>query len=191
MIKTKFLIVGLGNPGKDYEKTRHNIGFEVADNLVKTIEPFGNLSFGINKKLKAAIIKTKIGDSEVIIAKPLTFMNLSGEAVHKMMENFGVKPQDVVVISDDSNLEVGQIRVRFSGESGGHNGLKSIISSIGNDFWRIRIGIGNNEKIALEKFVLEKIPKNDRESINASVDKVVEYLIESISKNKMGNQTIN
>jgi PTH1 family peptidyl-tRNA hydrolase len=186
-----YLIVGLGNPGLEYAKNRHNVGFMAVEQLAKKAEPFGKVGFDSEKKLEAEITKTKIGDTEIIICKPQTFMNLSGKSVSKIMDYYDVEPYNTIVISDDTNLELGQVRVRSGGDSGGHNGLKSIISSIGQDFWRVRIGIGENVQIPLEDYVLQNPSDAELKIIADMIDKTADYLLESISNNSLENHTIN
>lgn len=183
----KYLVVGLGNPGDQYQGTRHNLGFDVADKITQSLE----VSFAKNSKLKSEIAKGKIGENEVIVIKPQTYMNLSGEAVRAVADYYEVKVENILVISDDSNLEIGQIRVRFGGEAGGHNGLKSVIGYLSDNFWRIRLGVGSNDKIALEDFVLQRFNQTDREIVNDMIDKTAEYVVNSISSNKIENETIN
>lgn len=178
-----YLIIGLGNPGKEYEGTRHNVGFEFADKMIGELK---SDKFTLNKKLKSQILKT----GDLIIAKPQTYMNLSGEAVASLAKYYNISGENIIVISDDCNLKAGEARIRFSGSDGGHNGLKSIISSFSNEFWRIRIGIGQNSNEPLETFVLRKIPKGDIKKIEDTIDKAVSLLIESISQGKLQNTSI-
>jgi len=188
------LIVGLGNPGKKYENTRHNVGFLVMDKIQNLIRQLADKSqnFKLEKKFNAEIAKIQVGDKDAILAKPQTFMNLSGEAVQKLMQFYKIKPADIWVISDDLNLQLGQIRVRFGGSDGGHNGLKSIIEAIGEKFWRIRVGIGSNLKfkseklkinniIPAEKYVLENFNKEEKEIIDKVIDETADIVVRSIS----------
>ena len=133
------LIVGLGNPGKEYAGTRHNVGFDVADRLIDEYRIDGPTRFG-----KALIGKGKIGDRRVIVMKPMTFMNLSGEAVRYCLDYYKLDPKEsLVVISDDIDLPAGKLRIREKGSAGGHNGLKNIIECCGTqEFARIRVGVG-------------------------------------------------
>lgn len=136
------IIVGLGNPGKEYEDTRHNIGFMVIDRLAKELSD-GPVSWTTEKKTKAYTIN--IGG--VLLAKPQTFMNASGEAVSKLIEYYKADPADIWVIHDDLDLPLGKIRIREGGASAGHNGIESIIKSLGSDeFVRFRLGIGNGKE---------------------------------------------
>ena len=131
-------IIGLGNPGREYERNRHNIGFQVIDLLA---EKHG-MRFD-QRKFRALLAKGRILGHDVILAKPLTFMNSSGEAVGPLAHFYKIEPQDILVIADDLDIPQGRIRLRPMGSSGGHNGLKSIILHLGTeDFSRARIGIG-------------------------------------------------
>ena len=132
------LIVGLGNPGKQYETTKHNIGFLVLDALA------ANLGLSFNKtKFKSIYAEGNIGTERVILVKPQTFMNLSGESVRPWMDYFDLTEEDVVIIYDDMDLPVGKIRLRIQGGHGGHNGVKSLIQHMGTkNFNRIRVGVG-------------------------------------------------
>lgn len=131
------LFIGLGNPGKDYEKTRHNIGFEVIDALA--------VQWGIDvnqAKHKGLYGVGYVNGTKVILLKPLTYMNLSGESIRAVMDYFKIETEDIVVLYDDLDIDVSRIRLRQKGSAGGHNGIKSTIAHIGTDqFNRIRIGI--------------------------------------------------
>ncbi len=160
------LIVGLGNPGKKYETTRHNIGFIVVDELAKMLN--------INKydeKFNGLFYKIKVKDEDVILLKPQTFMNLSGKSVLKVMDYFNIDISDILVICDDLDLEVGKIRLRAKGSSGGHNGLKSIEHLIGtNEFKRLKFGIGRDSRIPTEKYVVGNFRKEDLEIVKDKVE---------------------
>lgn len=138
-----FLIVGLGNPGKEYINTRHNIGFCVIDELAEQ----ENISV-LEKKHRALIGKGYIGGQKVILAKPQTFMNLSGESVRALVDYYRIdEAEELIVLSDDISLKPGQLRLRKKGSAGGHNGLKNIIAQLGSDeFQRIKIGVGEKPK---------------------------------------------
>lgn len=153
--KTK-LLVGLGNPGKEYDGTRHNIGFATLDAFVANnteMEPWM-----VKKDLKCQFSNGRMGDTRVIAIKPTTFMNLSGEAVMAVISFYKIAPENVTVIHDELDIDFGQIRLRVGGSSAGHNGLKSIISHLGEDFGRIRIGIGPKTPVKMDSadFVLQK-----------------------------------
>ena len=146
-----FLIVGLGNPGKEYEKTYHNIGFLTADVILDEI--------GVNnikKECDSICYHTVFNNIKTIVAKPQTYMNLSGNSVLKLKSKYKIENENIIVISDDIDLKVGDIRYRESGSAGTHNGLRNIVQNIGTDFKRVRIGIGRGEG-DLANFVLSKI----------------------------------
>lgn len=138
-----YIIVGLGNPSKEYQNTRHNIGFDVIDKLAEE----EGISV-LEKKHKAIIGKGYVGGQKCVLAKPQTFMNLSGESVRELIDYYKVDERsELIVISDDISLDVGQIRVRKKGSAGGHNGLKNIISHLGHgDFMRVKMGVGEKPK---------------------------------------------
>lgn len=163
-----FLIAGLGNPGTKYDNTRHNVGFDTIDFL----------SAKLNVKLSKIGFKSVYGEGEVdgtrvILLKPQTFMNLSGESIRDISAWFKLPMENILIIYDDIDLEPGKIRVRPKGSSGTHNGMKSIIYQLQSDsFPRIRIGIGRApEKWDLADYVLSKFSKEDREIINKSIEK--------------------
>lgn len=133
-----WLVVFLGNPGPKYENTRHNAGFMTADALAE------DKGVSINRsKYKALTAECQIGDEKVMLMKPQTFMNLSGEAVREAVKFYKLQPENVLVVSDDVSLPIGKLRIRQKGSAGGHNGLKSIISNLGTDaFPRIKLGVG-------------------------------------------------
>ncbi len=133
-----FLIVGLGNPGKEYDRTRHNIGFEIIDYISD------KYNIDINRiKFKGAYGEGFINNKKVILLKPQTFMNLSGDSIREIMNFYKLSEDEVVVIYDDISLEIGKIRIREKGSAGGHNGIKSIISNLGSDkFPRVKVGVG-------------------------------------------------
>ena len=136
------LIVGLGNPGRDYAETRHNIGFMVLDRLAASASAI----FRTEKKWQAHVATARMGESDVWLCKPQTYMNLSGETVSAMASFYKVEPRDVLVVLDDLALPLGRLRLRESGSSGGQNGLKNILLHLGtHDVPRIRIGIGSGE----------------------------------------------
>jgi peptidyl-tRNA hydrolase, PTH1 family len=132
------MIVGLGNPGKKYEATPHNLGFRVADALAGR---WGG-RFSPKPRERAEVLETRRGDETVLLVKPLTFMNLSGEAARELMRQRSLQAGDLLIVSDDFNLETGRLRIREKGSHGGHNGLRSMIECLGtDDFPRLRIGV--------------------------------------------------
>ncbi|MFH0929877.1 MAG: aminoacyl-tRNA hydrolase [Candidatus Moraniibacteriota bacterium] len=155
------LIAGLGNPGKKYEKTRHNAGFVFADYFFKKFrEEFGFSDWRVDKKLKSEISLGKRGQDKIILLKPQTFMNLSGEAVLAAIKYYKVKLENIVVAHDEIDLLLGKYKLSKDSSSAGHNGAQNIIDLLGTkNFSRLRIGIENrgDRKIATEKYVLEKL----------------------------------
>jgi PTH1 family peptidyl-tRNA hydrolase len=150
------LLVGLGNPGKKYDLTRHNVGFMCLDSFVSSNE---EMEDWVGKKdLKAFISTGRIGDARVIAMKPTTFMNLSGEAVEAVVKFYKISPEHIAVIHDELDVDFGQIRLRVGGSSAGHNGIKSITQQLGETYGRIRVGIGPKKPAAIssEDFVLQK-----------------------------------
>ena len=155
-----FLIVGLGNPGKQYEHTRHNIGFDVMDALAEKY----NISIS-EKKHKALCGKGVINGVKVVLAKPQTYMNLSGESVAELVNYYKMDPEEeMIVIYDDISLAPGNLRIRKKGSAGGHNGIKNIIANLGTSvFPRIKVGVGEKPKgYDLADYVLGKFSKEDR-----------------------------
>ncbi|MFL1705927.1 aminoacyl-tRNA hydrolase [Campylobacter sp. MOP7] len=159
------LIVGLGNPGSQYEKTRHNIGFMLVD-LLKT-EKFADVS---SSKFQGELFKF----SNLLLLKPQTFMNLSGNSV-KAVNDF-YKPERIIVIHDDLDLKLGTVKFKIGGSSGGHNGLKSIDSLIGSEYERVRIGIGRSDKASVTSHVLGAFIEDENECLQ----KVLSYTKEAV-----------
>ena len=170
--KDMFIIVGLGNPGKDYVNTRHNIGFDVIDLLADK----NNISV-LEKKHKAIIGKGIVAGQKVILAKPCTYMNLSGESVRELIDYYKVDEEsELIIISDDISLEPGNIRVRKKGSAGGHNGLKSIIQHLGHsDFMRVKMGVGEKPKeYDLADYVLGHFSKAEKELMEDGYKRAIE-----------------
>ncbi|MBM7855212.1 PTH1 family peptidyl-tRNA hydrolase [Desulfohalotomaculum tongense] len=168
------LIVGLGNPGPEYSQTRHNVGFMTVDRLAE------ELKAEVNKnKFKALIGEAQIGCEKILLVKPQTYMNLSGEAVGMLARWYKLSAEDIVVIYDDMDLPLGKLRIRPQGGSGGHNGMKSIIAHLGTEkFARIRIGIGRSEdsiKHVLGNFSTEEMKQID--SVISDAVKAVHVLV--------------
>lgn len=182
-----YLVVGLNNPGKKYEQTRHNVGAWFVSAIVKELKKEGtDVSFRTEDDYEYC--KVKYRDAEIILILPQTFMNLSGEAVLKAKNFYKISNENIIVIGDDTNLDVGTSRIRFGGSDGGHNGLKSIIDLIGEDFWRLRIGVGTND-IALEDYVLQKPPEKEKKTIDKIIDERSISMLELISENNLRNET--
>lgn len=166
-----FIIAGLGNPKKEYDNTRHNIGFEVIDALADKY----NISV-MDIKNKALTGKGIIDGQKVILVKPLTFMNLSGESIRPLVDYYKIDyERELIVISDDINLPPGQIRIRKKGSAGGHNGLKNIIQNLGSsDFQRIRMGVGEKPKeYDLADYVLGHFSKEEKAVMKEGIEKAV------------------
>ena len=162
-----YIIVGLGNPSKEYQNTRHNIGFDVVDYIAK----YANISMD-TKKHKAIIGKGIIEGHKVVLAKPQTYMNLSGESVRALIDFYKISIEDqLIIIFDDVSLDVGQIRIRKKGSAGGHNGIKSIIAHLGTtEFMRIKVGVGEKPKgYDLADYVLGHFSKSERETMEESI----------------------
>ncbi len=165
------LIVGLGNPGKKYEHTRHNMGFDV-------IDCFSDLAkIDIDKEaFKGMVGRGRVFDEDVYLLKPLTYMNLSGESVREIVSYFKIPLEDIIVIYDDMALEPGKIRLRLSGSSGGHKGMQNIIDNLSSqDIKRIRIGIGEPTFDTID-YVLSKPLKDERPLIDEAINNAVEAL---------------
>lgn len=150
------LIIGLGNPGKQYEQTRHNVGFMFIDYLAE----YYNVSFEVKKKYHIA--NFMIAGEKVFLLKPQTFMNLSGEALIEVMNFYKIDIEDIIVICDDLDMSFGKLRAKFDSSSGGHNGLKNIINHLHSQkFTRIKVGINNEFKRDVKSFVLSKFSKDE------------------------------
>lgn len=168
--KERWLIVGLGNPGAKYDKTRHNIGFMALDILE---EEFGAKPFGNQKS--ATLTKATHNGIELIFVRPLTFMNLSGRAVNEVGSYYKIPPENIIVIADDISMEVGRLRIRDKGSDGGHNGLKDILRVLGNqNLMRIKIGVGQkpHPDYDLADWVLSKFTKDDLEKLKPALESV-------------------
>lgn len=166
-----FVIAGLGNPKKEYDNTRHNIGFALIDALAEKYR----ISV-LSSRCRALVGKGIIEGHKVILAKPLTYMNLSGESIRPLADYYKIDPStELIVVSDDVNLPPGQIRIRKKGSAGGHNGLKSVIGQLGSEeFYRIRIGVGEKPKgYDLADYVLGHFSKEEQLLMKEGVDKAV------------------
>ncbi len=178
-----YIIVGLGNPGKQYDRTRHNVGFEVIDVLADRM--------GIHveeKKSKGLWGKGILAGEKVVLIKPQTYMNLSGECVRAAADFYKVPAEDILVIHDDIDLEPGQLRIRGKGSAGGHNGIKNIIAHLGTqEFPRIKVGVGEKPKgMDLADYVLSHFSKGEQERMDEAyreaADAVELFLAEGIDK---------
>lgn len=172
------LIVGLGNPGRKYEHTRHNMGFDV-------IDLFSELAkIDIDKEaFKGLVGRGKVFEEDIYLLKPQTYMNLSGESVRELVSYFKIPTEDIIVIYDDLDLEPGKIRLRLSGSSGGHKGIQNIIENLGTEeIKRIRIGIGKPTFDTID-YVLGKPLKEEKPLIDEAINKAVEALKEILKNN--------
>ena len=168
------IIVGLGNPGEEYSKTRHNAGFMAIDELCS------RLGLRCDRaKFKALVTEATVADKRVLIMKPQTYMNKSGEAIIEASRFYKIPAESIIVISDDVTLDVGRLRIRKKGSAGGHNGLKSIIEHLGTDeFPRIKLGVGQkpHPDYDMVDWVLGKFPKQDLDTLEKAVKVVPEAL---------------
>ena len=170
----EFLIVGLGNPGKNYEFTRHNAGFLTLDHIASELDTEIN-----NLKSNALVADVVINNHRCLLVKPQTFMNNSGTAVRDIAKFYKIPPEKIIVIFDDISLPCGKLRIRRKGTDGGHNGIKSIIYHLNSDqFPRIKIGVGAkpNPEYDLADWVLSKFGKDDTEQLKAAITKATEVL---------------
>ncbi|MCR5182478.1 MAG: aminoacyl-tRNA hydrolase [Clostridia bacterium] len=165
-----YIIVGLGNPGKKYERTRHNMGFLALDLIA---DKYG---IDIGKlKFRALLGEGRIGDEKVLLVKPQTYMNLSGEAVREVMNFYKVPMDHLIVIYDDLDLPQGTIRIRASGSSGTHNGMRNVIYCLGDEgFPRIRVGIGGNDRDDLIDYVTGRITEKEADPLWNALNKAAE-----------------
>ena len=172
------LIVGLGNPGKKYEKTRHNMGFMVVD-LLSDIS-----QIDVDKEVFQGLLgRGKLFDEDVLLFKPQTFMNLSGNAVQQIVHFFKIPLEDIIVVYDDMALKPGTIRLRLAGSSGGQKGMQNIIEMLGSEnIKRIRVGIGEPEFDAID-YVLGKPSKDEQFLIDEAINKAVEAIKETLKTN--------
>lgn len=180
------LIIGLGNPGEEYENTRHNVGFLLVDEIARKEEAV----FSFEKKLNAEIAKTKLGSKPAVLVKPHTFVNKSGDAVRKAKLFYKTKLADIVVVHDDLDIEFGNFKMSFSKDSGGHRGVQSIIDALKtNKFWRLRIGTANRrlttarhqktlkaKKESVGNFVLSRFTPAEQTEVKKLVKKALERL---------------
>ncbi len=169
----RFLIVGLGNPGKAYERTRHNIGFSLVDMLARKYR----LEFREKAKFKGALAEGTIGDVPVVILKPLTFMNLSGESVALLAHYLGVTPSKILVVVDDVDIPFGHLRMKINSGPGTHNGLKSVEQHLQtNRYVRLRIGVGDEREGDLSSFVLGRFSEEEEKHLPKILEKAMEAI---------------
>lgn len=174
------LIVGLGNTGIKYQDTRHNVGFMFIDYIINKL----SINLKDNKSLKCEIASYNYSGKKVIFSKPTTYMNLSGDAVQSIVSFYKININNIIVVHDDIDLHIGDIKVKIGGGSGGHNGIKSIDSRIGNQYYRIRIGINRPEvhEQEVSSYVLEKFAANEHDKIMNVINKIYDnfgYVIDN------------
>lgn len=186
------IIVGLGNPGKEYEGTRHNAGFMFVEafskcEAVKSVD--SKAAFNLDKKFEAEIATVNYKAEKIILVKPQTFMNLSGRAVSKILSFYKALPENLIVINDDIDLPIGTIRIRKEGSGGGQKGLENIIAELKTDnFARIRIGISESgekvNQIETVNYVLGKISKREKPILDKAISQGINYLFEFLGTDK-------
>jgi PTH1 family peptidyl-tRNA hydrolase len=181
------LIIGLGNPGKKYASTRHNIGFAVLDSFIEA----ENGSWQEKKALKCLLSELRIGSSRILLLKPQSYMNLSGDAAGAVQRFYKINNSDTIVVHDELDIPFGQIRTRVGGSSAGHNGVQSLIDHIGEDFGRIRIGIANehSKNVDSADFVLQKFSKEEQGAIAALKTETISILNEAVFGGKLATET--
>jgi PTH1 family peptidyl-tRNA hydrolase len=183
------MVVGLGNIGKEYDQTRHNVGFACLDSFVATND---GMEDWINKKdLKCHLAQGRIGDTKVYAIKPTTFMNLSGEAVQAAAAFYKIPLQNIIIVHDELDIDFGQIRLRVGGSAAGHNGIKSVSQHMGEDYGRVRIGIGPKKpaRIKSEDFVLQKFSTDEQAQVTNLSKEVNAILSEYIYSGQLANET--
>ena len=175
-----YLIIGLGNPGKEYANTRHNLGFRVVEEVAAQLEV---LSLKKKDKVKSFLAEAKLDDHKLILAQPNTFMNNSGIAVALILNWYKIPIEKLILVYDDVDLEVGQVRVRSKGGAAGHHGVESVINHLtSNHFTRIRVGIGRENPAAdVSEYVLRNIPLGQQEPLTLAVQKAAEAALYVIS----------
>lgn len=180
------LVVGLGNPGREYAETRHNVGYRVVEKLASD----GGVRWQRSTKFEAEIAEAHLAGRKIVLAKPVTFMNLSGRACVALLHWHKFAPEQMLVVTDDADLDVGRLRLRLKGSSGGHNGLKSIVETAGSEqFPRVRVGIGRPMRRsegapenALVDFVLSKFRKEEQVTVDETVARAAEAVACAIER---------
>lgn len=167
------LIAGLGNPGLEYEKTRHNVGWMVLDAFARKFR------IDMSKHEKSAMTGTgRVAGGSVMVARPLTYMNLSGDSVRLLVNAYLDSPQDLIVVYDDIDLPLGKLRIRQNGSAGTHNGMRSIVSELQTeDFPRLRVGIGSAERGPLRDYVLDEFTAEEQPAIEQAIGRAVDALV--------------
>lgn len=180
----KKLIIGLGNPGLEYRNTRHNVGFMFLDFFTKKKSI---TNFKTNKKLECDITEYKQNNNSIIFLKPSTYMNLSGNSISKVIKYYKVRIEDIIIIYDDVSLDIGTLKIKSKGSSGGHNGIKDIIAKLkSEEFKRIKIGINNSNNKVIRDFVLKQFSMQDIEKLDY-IFKRTESIVDAFIQNKDWN----
>jgi len=177
-----WVIAGLGNPGRKFSRTRHNIGFMVTEEIAHR----DNIDLK-DKKEEYRIGRGFIVGQNVLLVEPLLFMNMSGPVINKILRKFNLQPENLIVIHDDIDMEIGKLKIKRMGSSGGHKGVESIIQSIGSkDFIRLKVGIGREEGVSAENYVLSKFRRHEipliKDMIQKAVDAVYSIVSEGVDK---------
>lgn len=170
------LVVGLGNPGKEYSNTRHNMGFMVMDEIANRLEVFK-----WKERDGALYFDCYLDFAHVIFMKPQKFINLSGDVIMNFVKYLDIKTEDILIVSDDLDLPVGSIKLKEKGSSGGHNGLKNIEERLGtSEYRRIKIGISNNKQMDTKDYVLGKLGLTEKRNLKTVIDKAADAVLESL-----------
>jgi len=172
-----WLIAGLGNPGRKYSRTRHNVGFMVIEEVADSY------MINLTARKEYRIGRGSVEGHDILLVEPLLFMNLSGLAVKKILRKFNIQPENLIIIHDDIDMETGKLRIRRTGSSGGHKGVESIIQNIGSkDFIRIKIGIGREQEIPAEEYVLSKFKRQEIGAIKETIQRAADAIHSIISE---------
>lgn len=187
-----YIIAGLGNPGDEFEGTRHNIGYTFVERFCAHL---GHDFFNDANTYRAnKFLKTTVAEQEVVFSLPLGYMNNSGEGISQILNFYGDnKSKDLIVIHDDTEVPFGQARIKHGGTSGGHNGIKSIDQNVGPDYWRIRIGIGRPGHVDhdMSDYVLGKFTAEQKGTLDTVIDQTIAYLLKSLEEGKLKTITLN
>jgi peptidyl-tRNA hydrolase, PTH1 family len=178
------LIIGLGNPGKQYTKTRHNAGFLALDILYGMLKKNNISDWSMSTKFNATIAGCVINNEKIILAKPLTYMNESGQAVRLIADYYELTPRDLIVIHDDKDLPLGEVKIQSNRSDAGHNGVRSIIQNIGTqDFTRVRIGVASGDRNKMSDtamFVLGKFGLLERKKVEKTIEEALKNLLKTV-----------
>jgi len=182
------LVAGLGNPGPRYQGSRHNIGFAVLDRLAETWASDALGRGGWSNRFKGLLLSTRLGQEQILLLKPQTFMNLSGESLQGLAAFYRIHPRDMIVVHDDMDLALGRLGLKQGGGHGGHNGLRSISEALGKDFVRLRLGVGRPKYDAVNH-VLGHFADDEQEDVDKLVKRAVEAVEMILQKGKLSCRT--